>query len=402
MKNKKIAFDILLNIIAVAIPIAILQLIIFPLLAKKEGEEVYGYIVTLLSLIAIGAESIGNSLNNTRLLQEEKYKEESIKGDFNRMVLYGIIADTVFVFAGLIYYRSEGGIPVLVIVASILILMRSYYIVAYRIDLNYKNILINNAILGIGYLLGYLAYTVVGRWEVIYILANIISLVHLFFSTNIMKEPLVITALFKDSAKCFGAIYAADIVKTFMTYADRLLIYPILGATSVAYYYTASVMGKMISMVVTPVSSVMLSYVVKEKTPKESRYHKVLFIMLGCAIPVALAGLFASDILIRFLYKEMYDSVVGLLIWTVTGSVISAITSMLLPLVLRYLGAKYQLYINIFTLFIYVICSLGGALIWGLVGFCIAFLISMILKLLVYIFFLERFYRRNRQINKLQ
>lgn len=393
MKKKKIFYDFILNILATAIPIFVLQIIIFPHLAAKEGDESYGFIVTIISLLTIGAESIGNSLNNTRLLQEQKYLEKSLKGDFNRIVSEGIVIDIIFVAIGYIYYHKSLGNMTLVIIVSVLILMRAYYIVAYRLKINYKNILINNCILAVGYFIGYCAYLYFKRWELIYLIANCASLLHLFFTSSLMREPLRKTVLFKETGKKMGTIYAADLVKTFMTYADRLLIYPIMGASAVAYYYTASIMGKMISMVITPVSSVMLSYVVKEKEPDRKGFAKIALIVAAASIPVYVCSLFAGRIMIFILYKDMYDMVKNLLFWTVAGAIISALTSMAQPIVLRYRGARFQLYINIMSLALYLFFSLAGIRLYGLTGFCVSYALSVAVKLLIYGVALKTIYK---------
>ncbi|MFA6707928.1 MAG: hypothetical protein WCR91_08515, partial [Sphaerochaetaceae bacterium] len=68
--KKKIIKDVLLNIVATALPIIILQLIIQPIVAKRVGSESYGLMLTLIGVIQIGVGIFGNSLNNIRLLSD--------------------------------------------------------------------------------------------------------------------------------------------------------------------------------------------------------------------------------------------------------------------------------------------------------------------------------------------
>ena len=68
-RKKQIFRDFVTNIIAVALPIAVLQIFVFPLLAKNIGDQKYGLIVTIVSIMTLFSESFGNVLNNVRLLQ---------------------------------------------------------------------------------------------------------------------------------------------------------------------------------------------------------------------------------------------------------------------------------------------------------------------------------------------
>ena len=67
-KGKKIVFDMFLNIVATAIPTFVLQLIILPLISGKMESQNYGLLVTILALLKIVPSTMGNVLNNIRLL----------------------------------------------------------------------------------------------------------------------------------------------------------------------------------------------------------------------------------------------------------------------------------------------------------------------------------------------
>lgn len=79
MKNKKFLVDSLLNIISAALPLLILQLVSYPLIAKALGGEEYGLIITLISVFTVVSFPLGNVLNNIRLLKDNEYKEKTKK-----------------------------------------------------------------------------------------------------------------------------------------------------------------------------------------------------------------------------------------------------------------------------------------------------------------------------------
>ena len=81
--KKKIVVDMCLNIIAVTIPVAVLQLIVYPITAKSIGGDSYGLMITIYSVWIMISNSLGNVLNNIRLLYENAYLKQNIKGNFN-------------------------------------------------------------------------------------------------------------------------------------------------------------------------------------------------------------------------------------------------------------------------------------------------------------------------------
>src|SRR5690625_1868138 len=130
------------------LPIAVLQIITFPYLARVLGATAYGEAVFLISVFTIISFPFGNVLNNLRLLKDEDYKEENVTGDFNRLLVYSILI-SVFVF--LIYTTQNSLINhreiILLLIIIILALIKEYYIVSFRLTLNFKKIMVNNFLL---------------------------------------------------------------------------------------------------------------------------------------------------------------------------------------------------------------------------------------------------------------
>lgn len=379
-RKKQIFRDFVTNIIAVALPIAVLQIFVFPLLAKNIGDQKYGLIVTIVSIMTLFSESFGNVLNNVRLLQEEKYRDV---GDFNIILIGGTVFNILIVCIGVYYYKVDSKDFIDVVLGSILILLRAYYIVAFRLKLNYRNIFFNNLILAIGYVVGYIGFIKYNRWIIIYIVANGFSLVHLFITTDLWKEKYKRTFLFNETFRKTIVLYIADVLKTFITYADKLLIYPILGAKAVAYYYAASVMGKMVSMGISPISSVILSYIVKEKNLSKSKMKKILYLVGIFSVLGLLGAYILGRMLLQVLYKDWVDVTIKLLPWTVLAAVLGGVSSVIQPLILRFKNEFYQICINGVHVVVYVVFSLILCKTYGLLGFCIGYCITMVIKLLI-------------------
>lgn len=76
--------------------------------------------------------------------------------------------------------------------------------------------------------------------------------------------------MFKGTLIESTTLFIAGLISRLINYADKLLIYPVLGGEEVAVYYAASIIGKMISMLISPISNVVLSYLAKIEKKKDN------------------------------------------------------------------------------------------------------------------------------------
>ena len=90
--RKKFITDVSLNMIASVAMSGTLQLLIYPYLAQAMTADDYGKFLTLIGISNIVAVTLGNSLNNVRLLRESVYQDKNLKGDFNYLsIISGIL-----------------------------------------------------------------------------------------------------------------------------------------------------------------------------------------------------------------------------------------------------------------------------------------------------------------------
>jgi O-antigen/teichoic acid export membrane protein len=387
MNKKKIIFDTILNIIASAIPIAMLQLIILPVIAARLGDTQYGLTITLVSLFTLFSHPFGNVLNNIRLLQNNEYERNNITGDFNVLLAASLAISTIIMVFGTIYYEGVISLVsiVLIIIISGLNLMREYLIVIFRITLNYKAILFNNVLLGVGYSVGLLLFYATEYWQLIYICGSVLSLVYITKNTNLLKEKLVKTTLFRTTTYKSVILFLSSFMKTALTSADKLLLFSLLGPTAVSIYYSSTVLGKIISMGITPISSVMLSYLARME---KVRFKSFIFIVSFAGI-VCIVGYFVcvliSKPLLSLLYPAWADESMKLIYVTTATAIFGVMSSVIHPLILRFNNVNWQMVISGTNLVVYILCGLVFYKLYGLIGFCFGLLTASIVKLLMMI-----------------
>lgn len=378
--KKKIISDMILNIIATAIPVFVLQLIILPRIAIYVDDEKYGFLVTILSLLNIVPSTMGNALNNIRLIKEKKAE---VSSDYNIILLILIFVNLIIVSTFMFIYKEKTTVwdLILTLMVSILWLAREYFIVAFRIVLNYKYIVICNAVMVFGYGIGYTLFLCTHNWQYIYIFGFVVSMIFIFSKSRLWKEPLKFTNRFKDITVQTALLFFSNLLTRVTTYADKMMIFPLLGGSVVSVYYTATLFGKVVSMAITPVSSVILSYLSKST----QKNNKVFGQAFSVSMLVCLVGYFICVIISRpiltLLYPQFATKALHYIFVTTGTVVITALIAIINPFVLKFFDMRWQVLINLSYVIVYIVISLAFLYFGGLMGFCIGALVSTILKL---------------------
>ena len=394
--KKKIFFDMALNIFATAIPTFALQLIILPILACSMPDAKYGLLVTILAILNVVPSTMGNVLNNIRLLYNNDYIENGYEGDFNVILLLltgiNLIIVSGFLF---LYERPFSCISLfLTLLASVIWIMKEYFIVAFRIKIDYIAIMNNNLLQVVGYGLGYLLYRITNRWQFIYLIGYAISLIYIFTHCSIWKEKFVITPLFKNTTWQTILLLVSNLLNRIITYADKILIFPILGGSVVSVYYAATIFGKVVSLMITPINSVVLTYLAKVKKKKDDMFSSSFILgLIVCALGYIICIVISRPVL-TILYPQYVDEAMKYIFITTGTTVVYALISIVNPFILKFFDMKWQIRINGGTVVLYILLCMGLLKIWGLYGFCIGALLTNLFKL---IFMLAVYMKCNTQ-----
>lgn len=172
-----------------------------------------------------------------------------------------------------------------------------------------------------------------------------------------------------------------------LLYLDRLLINPILGASDVAVFFAASVVGKLIGIVMQPLSGVILSYISVDITEKPSKVFKYsLGISSGIGILFFSGAYFATPFLLEVLYPDLFLEALPLYVLCNLIAVLNMISTIIQPLSLKFCPTYWQARIQIIYFICFFTLSLTFLYFYGLYGFIIGNIVSQILRLIVIIF----------------
>ncbi|WP_165056694.1 MULTISPECIES: lipopolysaccharide biosynthesis protein [unclassified Adlercreutzia] len=382
--KKQIAFDMMLNIAASALPLCVLQLIVLPLIAAEVEGDAYGLIVTILSVFSLGPGVLGTVLNNIRLIFEGRYKEAGLSGDFNYLLILFSVISVVFVIASCVLLGDTNFITLIVLACtSITWIASGYFIVAFRIAINYRAILVCSIFQSAGYLLGMLLFRICRQWALIYFFGQLLALAFIVSKGKLHKEPIKKTVLFGPVTKESIELALSHFLSCMMTYSDRILLFPLIGGAEVGVYYVSTLVGKIVSMAVNPINSVVLTYLAKSTKKSEKSFYLALGVGFVICVVAYVVILLISRPVLGFLYPGFVEEAMTYLPITTGTALVFVLISIAQPFTLRFYSMKWQMLINGSTCLAYVALGMGLYALWGLMGFCTGVLIAYVIRFLI-------------------
>ena len=387
-QKRRFIEDTALSLLATAIPLLLLQFLFLPKINSIVGEDAYGLIVTLLGFLALLSSTLFGTLNNVRLLVENIYRQENLSGDFNILQSFFGVLGSVCVFIIYVVYVPSFDILFFLYLILVFILMgaEEYYSVGFRLQLNYRRILMQKVLLSIGYAVGYILFFWGGQWIFVYIFGYLFAVIYLFVKTRLLQEPWIITKLWKVTINHEAVLVISALINNVFVYVDKMILYPIYGGIITTTYYVSTLLGKGISLATFPIAGVLLSHF-SQKTNLGKHTVKSMIIFGWIA---GLAGyavcLMISRPLLGYLYPSVIDEAMKYVPVTLAGAVIGVQNTMISPVVLKFCRIQRQIAISIVNLIGYIFISMIFLKLWGLMGFCVGMGMTQLLKYIVYLY----------------
>ena len=380
---KRITGDFVTNILASVIYTFARQIVVFPLLAARLTEADYGTLLTVAGLANVCTAMIGNALNNIRLIQDGKYQEAGVLGDFNVLCLLG--SGVSVLFAAVLWRAFALSALTAVLLAAYLIVSNLYQYATsfFWLELNTKHIFQCNVVVSAAYCAAAVLFATAELWPAVFLIGEGVGLAFVFRTTPFLREPLTRTPLFFSTAETLLTFMATNLIGNLLMYADRMILYPALGAESVSYYSTASFFGKSAGIVMTPIAGVLLGYFAQ----KNFKASKKLFALVnGCSLACLAVFLLGCWIFApwftRLLYPSLYEGAAPYILLANVAAAIYIAGHMAQPMVLKACSIRWTL----LTQVLYGVSYLFFTWLWlpdyGLLGFCWASIACNTVRLL--------------------
>jgi len=380
--------DLALSFTGLAVMNAVLSLLCYPLLERRLGSAMQGKVLFFTAIMTLMASALGGGANYGRM---KDYAEErkTVNGDYNIFLLFsGLLTVPVTLFAIALKGDSAGSSAVEIMLLIFLTVVRMYGDVEYRLNLNYGRFSLYYTVIAAGYGLGLILFLLTGRWALIFIIGELSGILFVGFTGQVFRRPFFrrsegFKSHFLTSMKLSGAYFLSDFVAS----ADRLL-FPLLlvnGDEMTSLFYYASVVGKLMSLLSTPLNGVLTGYIAKrEDGLKRRQFLMILVTMLGVWAAVTGVAVLGSRIFVGLFYHDYLETVKPLFLIANAGQVIFFICNTLMVVVLRYTNPKYQVIVSA----LYLLCFFGITvpliLNRGLYGMAYGILTVNILKFILF------------------
>lgn len=380
---RSITGDFIVNIAASVIYTFARQLVVFPLLASRLAESDYGLLLTVAGLANVCVAVTGGALNNIRLIRNSSYEEAGVSGDFNLLCALGCAVSSLTIFVWLFVFHLS------VLTASLLtvyISVSAFYQYAaafYRLELNFRRILVCNIAVSCAYIAATPLFATNSLWPAVFIAGEGVGLVYVSRTTPLLKEPFSGTPLLKETGKTFAVFIGMNLIGNLLLYADRMLIYPVLGSESVAYYSVASFFGKSAGIIMTPIAGVLLGYFAQKNFKASKKlFAAVNGLSLACLFLFLIFCRFAAPYATALIYPSLYAPSAPYIALANLGAVLSIAGNMAQPMVLKACPIRWSFFTQLLYASSYILFSFMWMRDFGLAGFCWAAIASNAVRLL--------------------
>lgn len=394
--SQKVILDFFYCIAAMGILNIVTQFIIYPQLNKHLGNTQYGNILFLLSIITIMANSFGTALVNGRLTKLLSYTNK----DFNfSIIIYSFISIIVVLFCSFVI-----SINIIDTLLSgflvILMLIRIYVSVSYRLTINFKKYFIFCTIIACLQLVGLIFFKLYPNWCLIFILGELGAIFFTQSDTHILEYQLRITEASKRILTTTLYLSGAYFLNNLILNYDRICLKIFLNSESVTIYYVSSLIGKTCALFAGPISSVMLSYY--NKIHLKMNLKRICIINLILVLIAILSFLFLAPIskpFITYLYPNLLGRTLPFLNIALITQLIYLIINFQLLILLTFTNTKIQFLTEIIYIVIYLISTIISTLLGGLLGFTLGAMFANFLSAF-FIFILQIYYIKKEVKNE--
>ncbi|MBR3868194.1 MAG: hypothetical protein IKM66_02665 [Clostridia bacterium] len=374
-----IASDLVFSIAGLMLMNGMLQLLINPMLNEWMGEAAFGNYQSIFAVVSIMGTTFGVAANYSRMVRSRDKKDTN--GDYN-IFLTVIAVLCVAVAAGtLIVYKSFNAVHfILLSVLTVSTVLRYYGDVNYRMKLNYKGFFVYYSIITAGYCLGLLLFKFISPlWMLTILAGEVAAILFVLFNGDIFKgkDLMKRSPEFSGTMKSVGVLSATNLLSAVAQQSDKIILGLAMGGEAVTTFYVATLLGKVISLLTTPLNGVLIGYLTKYEG-KFTRKMVAVFtaVLLGLGL-VALLGCFiASKIFVKIFYPDVFSEAEQYFFLANAGQIFYFISNCLMTVILRVASEKYQMYINIVYILIYAATVIPLTMSFGIWGMTIALLVT--------------------------
>ena len=387
-KGKAILKDTVLSGIGLLAMNAVLSLIVYPRIGQTMGAEYQGRVLFFTSFGGLLASAFGCGANYGRLKIFSRDKETR-NGDYNLFLLVSFAFVAVLTVLAILLKHDSAEEPwIMLILLGVSMVLRYYADVEFRLTLRYGHFCLYYVAIALGYLLGLLLFPAVKSWVLVFLPGEVFGLIYCLIFGKVLRSPyLERSPQFGKNMGLMLGLAGAYFLSDFVGLSDRLL-FPMLlqnGDELTSYYYYASIVGKMMSLLSSPLNGALMGHLSNENGEiSRKNFLKIVAIMAGIFVVVTAGSVLGSHIFVLWRYPQYYEKVKDLFILANAGQVLFFICNTLMVIVLRYTKPRNQIITSIVYIAAFFAITVPLILNYGLYGMAYGILAVNALKFIVF------------------
>lgn len=349
--SKKLLFsaskDFIFSVLALVIYNGVLQLLIYPGLESRVGADAFGTVLYLISAVSIMGAGFGTAASYSRMVAKKDRVESN--GDYNLFLLIVAgISVVVSLVALFVLGNLEGHIYIQVLLLMIITVVRYYADVEWRMTIRFKDYFIFFGMVSLGYVIGLWLYPVTKSWAATLFIGEAFGITYTFLRGHIFRSPYTgLSDSFKENMKSLWYISASNLLAALILHSDRILLRLVVGGREVTVFYAASLIGKIVAMLTTPLNGVIISYLTNYKIELNRKKFGLISIFLLVLTAVgALACTGVSYIFVKIMYPDIFEEAKRFFFLANLGQILYFISGSLMVVIMSFSKEKMQLAIN--------------------------------------------------------
>ena len=394
--------DLIFSILALVIYNGVLQLLIYPGLNARMGAEAFGTVLYFISVISIMGAGFGTAASYSRMVA--KKDRTHANGDYNVFLLMVAGVSLVVSLVAMAVVGESGGnlsrtstvasfLPVYVLM--VVTVVRYYADVEYRMTIRFVDYCVFFGVVSLGYVVGLGVMDLLGRrsdgndaygsWWIVLLIGELCGILYTIIRGSIFRPPFAaLSESFRENLKSCWIISASNLLSALILNSDRILIRLMVGAKEVTVFYTASLIGKIVAMLTTPLNGVIISYFTNYKIKLEKRIFGliaaglVVLSVFGAGLCTAVSMLF-----VKLMYPDVFEASRQFFFLANLGQILYFISGSLMVIVLSFTGEKLQLKINVTYVAHFAILVIPMTYIMELQGLAVGLVIVNALRLII-------------------
>lgn len=426
--------DLIFSILALVIYNGVLQLLIYPGLNARMGAEAFGTVLYFISVISIMGAGFGTAASYSRMVAKKNRSQAN--GDYNVFLLMVAGVSLVVTAVALVVIGGFGGyvsgaatasgtvlglvptgasfLPAFlsVFVLMVVTVVRYYADVEYRMTIRFVDYCVFFAVVSAGYVVGLGVIDILGRkaagdtgtvvgttyssdiggtycWWIVLLIGELCGILYTVIRGSIFRPPFAaLSESFRENLKSCWIISASNLLSALILNSDRIFIRLMVGAKEVTVFYTASLIGKIVAMLTTPLNGVIISYFTNYKIKLEKRTFGliaaglVVLSVIGAGLCTAVSMLF-----VKLMYPDVFEAASQFFFPANLGQILYFVSGSLMVIVLSFTGEKLQLKINMIYVALFAILVIPMTYVMGMQGLAAGLVIVNALRLMITAFF---------------